>query len=303
MIRWFSLGALALTLCAALALCGCAGAPATPAAPTPVAPPPTSAPAPTPGPSYPPPAPYPAPATPAAAPISATPVYTYTIVNAYSHDPTAYTEGLVYDGGVLYEGTGIEGRSTLRRVALDTGEVLQTHEISPTLFGEGVAVYSDTIVQLTWKSHLGFVYNKSDFSPRGTFSYPTEGWGIAWDGARLIMSDGTATLRFLDPTTFAVTGQIDVSDNGAPVVRLNELEYIRGEIYANVWQTDRVARIDPATGRVLAWIDLSGLLSPQDRVPPAEVLNGIAYDAQGDRLFVTGKLWPKLFEIRLAPKP
>jgi glutaminyl-peptide cyclotransferase len=168
------------------------------------------------------------------------------------------------------------------------------------LFGEGIAIYGDRIIQLTWQSHIGLVYDKTSFELLRTFSYPTEGWGLTHDGARLIMSDGTATLHFLDPETFVEVGQVEVYDVDGPVVRLNELEYIGGEIYANIWQTDRIVRIDPQTGQVLGWVDLSGLLSPEDRQQPVDVLNGIAYDPASDRLFVTGKLWPKLFEIELV---
>lgn len=230
------------------------------------------------------------------------PIFTYTVVNAYPHDRSAYTEGLVFDGGVLYEGTGLNGQSSLRRVDLESGQVLQSLALSPQFFGEGITVWGDQIIQLTWKSRVGFVYGKTRFQWLKTFDYPTEGWGLTHDDQHLIMSDGTATLRFLDPDTFQETGRIEVKDNGQPVVNLNELEYVRGEILANVWQTDRIARIAPDTGRVIGWIDLAGLLGPADRAQPVDVLNGIAYDAEHDRLFVTGKLWPKLFEITLSPR-
>lgn len=229
------------------------------------------------------------------------PVYTYEIVNVYPHDRNAFTQGLVFQDGILYEGTGLHGRSTLRKVELETGRVLQLGALPAQFFGEGVTVYGDEIIQLTWQSNVGFVYDKDSFELLQTFNYPTEGWGITHDGERLIMSDGTATLHFLEPETFEEINRIQVRDNAGPVVRLNELEYIRGEIYANVWQTDRIARIDPLTGQVTGWIDLAGLLSAQDRSQPVDVLNGIAYDAENDRLFVTGKLWPKLFEIELLP--
>lgn len=228
------------------------------------------------------------------------PVYTYKIINSYPHDPGAFTQGLVLDNGVLYEGTGLYGQSTLRRVDLETGAVLQLYSLPPQFFGEGITVYGDRIIQLTWQSNMGFVYDKDSFELLSEFTYPTEGWGITHDGTRLIMSDGTATLYFLDPETFERIGQIDVTDAGEPVIRLNELEYIQGEVYANIWQTDRIARINPQTGQVLAWIDLAGLLSAQDRRQPVDVLNGIAYDAATDRLFVTGKLWPQLFELELV---
>jgi glutamine cyclotransferase len=232
-----------------------------------------------------------------------TPVYTYRIVREYPHDAEAYTQGLVFEGSILYEGTGLNGRSSLRRVELDTGEVLQIRALPDEYFGEGITLWGDHIIQLTWKSNVGFVYAKDTFEPVGKFSYPTEGWGLTHDGQRLIMSDGTPTLHFLDPDTFEEIGRIEVRDRDKPVVNLNELEYVQGEIYANVWQTDHIARIDPQTGRVVGWIDLTGLLSAEDRSQPVNVLNGIAYDVQADRLFVTGKLWPKLFEIELMRAP
>lgn len=241
------------------------------------------------------------PASPAAP--GAIPVFGYQVVNTYPHDRAAYTEGLLFDNSVLYEGTGLNGQSSLRRVDLASGKVLQSQALSPEYFGEGVTVWHDQIIQLTWKSHVGFVYDKASFRLLKQFTYPTEGWGLTQDGKRLIMSDGTATLHFLDPATFTETGRIAVHANGVPVFNLNELEYIGGEIFANVWQTDRIARIDPETGQVVGWIDLTGLLGPADRQQPVDVLNGIAYDAEHDRLFVTGKLWPKVFEITLVPRP
>jgi len=227
------------------------------------------------------------------------PVYTYNIVNTYPHDRDAFTQGLVFEDGVLYEGTGRFGHSTLRRVELETGDILQIRELSDEFFGEGITIYENKIIQLTWQSNIGFVYNKDSFELLQEFNYSTEGWGITHDGERLIMSDGTSTLHFLDPQTFEEIGQLQVFDNDGPVTRLNELEYIQGEIYANVWQTDLIARIAPGTGQVAAWIDLRGLLTAEDRSESVDVLNGIAYDAKTDRLFVTGKLWPKLFEIEL----
>ena len=227
------------------------------------------------------------------------PVYTYNIINTYPHDRNAFTQGLVFEDGVLYEGTGGLGHSTLRRVELATGDILQIRELPAQFFGEGITIYGDKIIQLTWKSNVGFVYDKDSFELLQEFGYSTEGWGITHDGERLIMSDGTSTLRFLDPQTFQDIGQLEVFDNDGPVTRLNELEYIKGEIYANVWQTDRVARIAPETGRVTGWIELGGLLTTEDRLEPVDVLNGIAYDTETDHLFVTGKLWPKLFEIEL----
>jgi glutamine cyclotransferase len=227
------------------------------------------------------------------------PVYTYNITNTYPHDRNAYTEGLVFEDGVLYEGTGLFEQSTLCRVELETGDILQIRELPAQFFGEGITIYGNKIIQLTWKSNIGFVYDKNSFELLQEFNYSTEGWGITNDGARLIMSDGTSTLHFLDPQTFEEIGQLEVFDNDGPVTRLNELEYVQGEIYANVWQTDWVARIAPETGRVIGWVDLAGLLTTEDRSEPVDVLNGIAYDAKNDCLFVTGKLWPKLFEIEL----
>jgi glutamine cyclotransferase len=227
------------------------------------------------------------------------PVYTYNVVNTYPHDHNAFTQGLVFEDGVLYEGTGRFGQSTLRRVELETGVVLQIRELSAQFFGEGITIYENKIIQLTWKSNIGFVYDKDSFKLLQEFNYSTEGWGITHDGTRLIMSDGTSTLHFLDPQTFEEIGQLEVFDNDGPITRLNELEYIQGEIYANVWLTDWVARIAPETGRVIGWVELGGLLTTEDLSKPVDVLNGIAYDAEADRLFVTGKLWPKLFEIEL----
>jgi len=227
------------------------------------------------------------------------PVYSYNIVNTYPHDRDAFTEGLVFEDGFLYEGTGLLGHSTLRRVKLETGAILQIRELADQFFGEGITIYGNEIIQLTWQSNVGFVYDTNSFELLQQFNYSTEGWGITHDEEHLIMSDGTSTLHFLDPQTFEETSQLAVFDNNGPVTRLNELEYIQGEIYANVWQTDRIARIEPGTGRVVGWVDLEGLLTAEDRTEPVDVLNGIAYDADSDRLFVTGKLWPKLFEIEL----
>ncbi len=227
--------------------------------------------------------------------------YTYRVIHTYPHDPGAFTQGLVFEDGVLYEGTGLYGASTLRRVALETGQVLQRYALPQQYFGEGIAVVGDRLIQLTWQNHEGFVYRKETFELLQSFSYPTEGWGLAYDGNRLIMSDGTATLHFLDAQTLVETGQVEVRDRGTPIVRLNELEYVDGEVWANVWQTDRIVRIDPQTGAVAGWIDLAGLLKPEDRTGAEDVLNGIAYDAQARRLFVTGKWWSKLFEIELVP--
>lgn len=247
-----------------------------------------------------------------------TPVYRYVVVHAYPHDRFAFTEGLAYSGGMLVDGTGLNGNSTLRRVNLTTGEVVQERQLADEYFGEGVTVFGDRIAEVTEDSHVGFIYNATTLAQVGSFGYPTEGWGIAWDGAHLVMSDGTATLHFLDPETFREVRQVEVQDHGVPVQDLNELEYVNGEIWANVWPTDRIVRISPSTGRVTGWVDLSGLLPPQEQgligwsaiawlnghtsVPFGEeaCLNGIAYDPAGDRLFVTGKLWPELFEVRVV---
>ena len=239
-------------------------------------------------------------------PPDATPVYGYKIVNTYPHDRKAFTEGLVFDDGFLYEGTGICGESTLRKVELETGKVLKLYHLPVQFFGEGVTIWNDTLLQLTWKSRIGFVYDKESFLLLREFAYPTEGWGITHDGKHLIMSDGTSALYFLNPDTFEEIGQIEVRDKGVPIINLNELEYIQGEIYANVWRTNHIARISPETGQVVGWIDLKGLLSEEDlkgllseENRSEDVLNGIAYDAKQDRIFVTGKCWPKLFEIKL----
>lgn len=240
--------------------------------------------------------------TPASSPTPArTRNYSYKVVHVYPHDSKAFTQGLSFQDGFLYEGTGLNGQSTLRKVELETGKVLQVHQLAYQYFGEGIAIYEDRSVQLTWQQNVGFVYDKSSFELLRQFSYPTEGWGITYDGKRLIMSDGTSTLHFLDPDSFAETGRIQVYDDNGPVIRLNELEYIRGEIYANVWQTDRIAIFSPQTGKVTGWIDLTGLINQGDPAQRADVLNGIAYDEKGGRLFVTGKLWPNLFEITLVP--
>lgn len=227
------------------------------------------------------------------------PVYTYKVINTYPHDRSAFTEGLVFEDGVLYEGTGLQGYSTLRRVKLETGEILQICKLPPQFFGEGITIYRNKIIQLTWQSNIGFVYDKYSFKLLKEFNYPNEGWGITHNGKHLIMSDGTETLHFLDPETFEEVSQIEVSANDIPITRINELEYIQGEIYANIWHTERIARIDPLTGQVIGWIDLKGILSSKDDSKTVDVLNGIAYDTKNNRLFVTGKFWPKLFEIEL----
>jgi glutamine cyclotransferase len=229
----------------------------------------------------------------------ALPVYGYRVVNVYPHDRQAFTQGLIWCDGFLYEGTGLHGASSLRKVRLETGRVVEQHSLDRQYFGEGITEWGGRLLQLTWNSNLGFVYDRAGLKVRGTFRYPGEGWGLTHDRDRLIMSDGTATLRFLDPKTFRETGRLNVQNGGAPLADLNELEFVRGEIFANVYRTDLIARISPKTGAVTGWIDLSGLLPEADRRIPVDVLNGIAYDAGGNRLFVTGKLWPKLFEIEL----
>jgi glutaminyl-peptide cyclotransferase len=230
---------------------------------------------------------------------SALPVSTYHIVHTYPHDAKAFTQGLQFEGGVLYEGTGLNGQSSIRRVALETGEVLQQRAVPGEYFGEGITVWRDRLFELTWRSHVAFVYDRKTFAPTQQYSYAGEGWGLTHDGTNLIMSDGTDALRVLDPATFVERRRITVAANGVPVRNLNELEYVNGEIYANVWMTDYVARIAPDSGHVVGYIDLRGLLTPAERAK-TDVLNGIAYDAEHDRLFVTGKLWPKLFEIRVV---
>lgn len=231
--------------------------------------------------------------------ISPAPVYGYKVVNTYPHDPEAFTQGLFFEDGLLYEGTGLKGRSTLRKIKLDTGAVLMRHDLPYKFFGEGITANKDRVIQLTWRSHAGFVYDRKSFKLLSTFFYVTEGWGITNDGRHLIMSDGTANLYFLDPETFQEIRRIGVYDGTGPVTRLNELEYIKGEIFANIWLLDKVARIDPKSGRVTGWIDLKGLSPFKDQDRTTKVLNGIAYDKKNDRLFVTGKLWPYIYEITL----
>lgn len=242
---------------------------------------------------------------PGRAPPAAPPVRTSTcaVVHAYPHDPDAFTQGLVYFDGHLFESTGLNGKSTLRRVDLATGRVLQQIRIPAQYFAEGMTVLGGKIYQLTWQNQKGFVYDLATFTLEKEFSYAGEGWGLTTDGRALILSDGTDRLRFLDPATFRVTRTVAVTRDGQPLRLLNELEFIRGEVYANIWHSQTIARIDPATGRVLGLIDCTGLLSATDRTPATEVFNGIAYDAATDRLFVTGKYWPKLFEVRLLPDP
>jgi glutaminyl-peptide cyclotransferase len=228
------------------------------------------------------------------------PVYGYRVVRSYPHDPKAFTQGLQYVDGFLYEGTGLNGSSSIRKVKLETGEVVQRRDIARAYFGEGITVWKMDLIQLTWQSNVAFVYDKTTFAPRRTFKYKGEGWGLTHDGTNLIMSDGTDELRVLDPATFAERRRIKVTAVDKPLRNLNELEFMKGEILANVWTTDSVARVAPETGHVTGYIDLRGLLPPAEQ-RSVDVLNGIAYDAKNDRLFVTGKLWPKVFEIKIVP--
>lgn len=242
------------------------------------------------------PAPTPRPA--ASGPVA----YTYEVVTSYPHDRDAFTQGLVWQDGGFLESTGLNGRSTLRRVELATGKVLQSVAVDAQYFAEGMTVLGKKIYQLTWQSEKGFIYDLATLQRVGEFTYRGEGWGLTTDGQQLILSDGSHQLRFLDPTTFEVKRTLSVTVNGKPVDKLNELEFIKGEIFANVWMTDFIARIDPADGRVTGVVDLSGLLPVVARPPEADVLNGIAYDAEKDRYFVTGKKWDRVFEIRLKAK-
>lgn len=228
--------------------------------------------------------------------------YRFEVVRQLPHDSAAFTQGFTYYNGFFYEGTGHEGQSSLRQVDPETGRVLRKTDLAPDLFGEGVTVLGNEVIQLTWQSHVGFVYNLSNFHLVRTFQYSGEGWGLTTDGRDLFMSDGSAEIRVLDARTFAEKRRIKVSDRGKPVDQLNELEFVEGEIYANVWHSDRIARILPQTGGVVGWIDLTGLLGSFYQREPEAVLNGIAYDDDRKRLFVTGKWWPKIFEIRVIPK-
>ncbi|MCX5997710.1 MAG: glutaminyl-peptide cyclotransferase [Chloroflexi bacterium] len=234
---------------------------------------------------------------PAPAKSQPVPVYTYKIVNTFPHDPAAYTQGLAFDSGILYEGTGGYGSSAIRKVDLESGGVLKEYKLPAGYFGEGITLYKDTLIQLTWKSHTGFVYDRNSFNLLREFSYPTEGWGITYDGNHIIMSDGTSDLYFLNPENFNTTGHVEVHDENGSVDRINELEYIDGRIFANVWTTDKIVIIDPGDGSVSGWVDLSGLLEKGHFNNSVDILNGIAYDTKSNRMFVTGKLWPLLFEI------
>ena len=232
----------------------------------------------------------------------ATPEYGYRVVKTYPHDRTAFTQGLEYRDGFLYEGTGQVGRSSLRKVELATGRVVQKFDVPQPFFGEGITVVNQQILQLTWQTQTGFVYDKASFRVLKSFSYPGQGWGLTNDGKQIYMSDGSSEIRLWDPVSLKEMKRITVKDGTQAVTDVNELEVVKGEIFANVWHMDRIARISPADGRVLGWIDLTGLLAKAERPDPEAVLNGIAYDSAADRLFVTGKLWPKVFEIKVVPK-
>src|ERR1035438_10088264 len=235
--------------------------------------------------------------------ISTAPVYSYRVISVYPHDTGAFTEGLVYRNGSLYESTGLYGNSSLRRVDLGTGKVLQIYNLPSQYFGEGITVFNNTVIQLTYQNHIGFVYNLGSFGVLKNFSYPDEGWGLTDNGSQLIMSDGSSDLYFLNPQTFQRTGEIAVRDGATPIDDLNELEYINGSVFANLWLTNRIAVINPGSGQVRAWIDLTGIenLTGCHCDLTNDVLNGIAFDSQNNRLFVTGKDWPNLFEIQILP--
>jgi len=228
------------------------------------------------------------------------PTYSYKIKNSWPHDRRAYTQGLIFLNGILWESTGQYGSSSLRKVELKTGKVIKQIPVPQKYFAEGMTVFNNKVFQLTWQEHKGFIYDSVTFQKQGEFTYTGEGWGLTHDGESLIMSDGTNGIRFLDPATLQTKRIISVLDAGEPVEQLNELEYINGEIYANIYQTDRIARIEPKSGKIVGWIDLTGLLKSKDRTGEEDVLNGIAYDEAGKRLFVTGKMWPKLFEIEIV---
>jgi glutaminyl-peptide cyclotransferase len=236
----------------------------------------------------------------AAAVRAAIATYDIDVIHTYPHDPTAFTEGLFYLNGYLYESTGLEQHSTIRKVKLETGEVLQKLDLPAPYFGEGIVNWQGHLISLTWRSEVGFVFDLATFKQQRQFHYAGEGWALTQDGKQILMSDGTPQIRFINPQTLKETSRITVTLDGKPVRNVNELEWVKGEIYANVWQTDWILRIDPHDGRVVGLVNLAGLLKPSDRIPgQTDVLNGIAYDAKGDRLFVTGKNWPKLYEIKL----
>ena len=221
-------------------------------------------------------------------------------MHSYPHDIEAFTQGLVYDKGVLFEGTGQKTGSSLREVELQSGKVIRQHNLDASLFGEGITIYRDRIYEVTWENKVGFIYDKATFNVINKIYYSTQGWGLTTINDRIVMSDGSNILAFYEPEMFTIVSRIEVYDNEKKVDSLNELEYIDGEIWANIWMSDLIARIDPVSGKVLGYIDLKGLLPESDRTPETDVLNGIAYDPEGKRIFVTGKKWPKLFEIRLT---
>jgi glutamine cyclotransferase len=239
----------------------------------------------------------------AASALAALPTWDYKVVRSYPHDTQAFTEGLLYRDGYLYESTGLNGKSSIRKVDLASGKVLQSKDIPPQYFGEGLTVWGDTLVGLTWQTQTGFVFDLKTFELKSQFAYPGEGWGLTHNGKELIMSDGTATLRFLDPKTFLEVRRIKVTADGIAVNQLNELEVVEGEILANIWHTNTIARIDPATGKINGWIDFGKLYPDAGKGSNGEnVMNGIAYDADKKRLFVTGKLWPKIYEVKIVPR-
>ncbi len=245
----------------------------------------------------------PLPQTEAPAPtVPSAPNVGFDIVNTFPHDHEAFTEGLQYYNGFLYESTGLNEHSHLRKLDLKTGKTLQNFDLDKQYFGEGITILNSKIYQLTYTSHIGFIYDLKTFKKLGSWNYQGEGWALTNDGTNIIMSNGSSNILYLDPNSLAIIKTIQVTDGGLPVERLNELEYIRGEIWANIWQIDRIARIDPSSGKVIAWLDCANLITPEEQ-QHADVLNGIAYDQQNDRVFITGKLWTKIFEIKLKSKP
>lgn len=236
--------------------------------------------------------------TPATSDGRARPV-SYEIVNSYPHDSTSFTQGLLWRDGGFYESTGMYGHSKLRRLEFPSGKVLKEVSLTDDLFGEGLALVDTRLIQLTWTTHRGFTYDIESFKKLEEFRYDTEGWGLTYDGTNLILSDGSSDLFYLDPHSFKLTKKLAVTMNGQPMLELNELEFIEGEIWSNVWQSDLILRIDPATGRVTSFLNMKNLLAPADRTGTEDVLNGIAYDADKKRIFVTGKRWPRIFEIKI----
>jgi glutamine cyclotransferase len=234
--------------------------------------------------------------------VAEAPVSGYKVVAQYPHSTDSYTEGFFYLNGIFYEGTGLEGHSAVMSIYPLTGKQIKVHQLSPQYFGEGIVNIGNKLYEWTWQTHVGFIYDLATFQPIGQFHYMGEGWGMTQNGKEIITSDGSSTLRFRSPESFAETRHVDVTDAGKKIYLLNELEWVKGEIYANVWHTDRIARISPADGHVIGWIDLAGILPENQRKDGEAVLNGIAYDAQHDRLFVTGKEWPAIFEIKVVTK-